>query len=95
MPKNNPETGLIVCECDRCTGEEKPMRMVLFCPECGVKHIDTGEWATKPHKTHLCLTCGFEWRPSLINTVGVESIFPKEPDNAVDDAGDAPGSKLP
>lgn len=27
--------------------------MVLYCP-AGHQHIDEGEWATKPHKTHEC-----------------------------------------
>jgi hypothetical protein len=81
MAKKNPETGADICECAPCTDKNfPPQRMVLYCPECGVKHIDekdeaTGiDWATRPHKKHLCLTCGFIWQPSLINTVGVDSI---------------------
>lgn len=36
----------------------RPMR----CPGCGEFHIDAGEWARRLHHTHLCLTCGHEWR---------------------------------
>lgn len=30
----------------------------LYCPHCGAQHFDINRWALKPHKTHLCLTCG-------------------------------------
>lgn len=33
----------------------------LFCPKCGVRHVDAGEWATKVHRTHLCLACDHRW----------------------------------
>jgi hypothetical protein len=49
---------------------------VLFCPECCAQHIDRGEWATKPHRTHLCEVCGHKWRPSEYATVGVYSVSP-------------------
>ena len=48
-----------------------PIALRLFCPECGFQHIDEGEWATRPHRTHLCLNCGIEWRVSPDFTVGV------------------------
>ena len=48
-----------------------PDPMVLKCPKCKAPHLDTGDWATKPHKTHLCLECGHEWRPCDFPTVGV------------------------
>lgn len=35
-----------------------PSRAVFFCPKCAAKHIDLGEWATRPHHTHLCQKCG-------------------------------------
>lgn len=56
-----------------------PVPMVLFCPS-GHPHIDEGEWATRPHKTHQCQfvtnldpheICGDEWRPADFPTVGV------------------------
>jgi hypothetical protein len=66
----------------------KPVPMVLFCPN-GHAHVDEGEWATKPHKTHRCerrcyeahrgpdsgdKVCGLEWRPANFPTVGVRSL---------------------
>lgn len=27
---------------------------LVFCPHCGVQHIDHGEWAEKNHSRHLC-----------------------------------------
>ncbi len=52
----------------------------LSCPECLKPHIDEGEWATRPHKTHLCVDdakgkgCGHKWKPSGHATVGVETV---------------------
>lgn len=45
----------------------------IRCPneKCYKIHVDVGEWATKPHRTHLCEACGKEWRPSERYTVGV------------------------
>ena len=89
------------CPCEHCKDPNaRPMPIVTHCPNCGLIHVDRGEWATKPHKTHRCVDyteqledievadgaggfkkvaqicvtpgCGFEWQPSLINTVGVE-----------------------
>lgn len=48
---------------------EKPVDMVLYCPNCGMQHIDRDEakgmlafdvacygepWRNPPHKSHLC-----------------------------------------
>jgi predicted CXXCH cytochrome family protein len=30
----------------------------LECPHCHTPHYDIDEWALKPHRTHLCLSCG-------------------------------------
>ena len=49
-----------------------PMR--LICPRCAELHIDTGEFATKPHHTHACQNCGEVWRPAVFNTVGVRFL---------------------
>lgn len=54
--------------------EPTPVALILSCPVCGKRHIDKGEFATKPHHTHACQTCGMVWRPALINTVGVEFL---------------------
>jgi hypothetical protein len=52
----------------------KPEPMILHCPKCDTKHIDIEEWATRPHKVHLCLNtnCNHEWQPSSRPTVGVD-----------------------
>ena len=34
----------------------------LRCPKCWRDHIDSGEWASRPHHKHLCEHCGFIWR---------------------------------
>jgi len=54
--------------------EPLPMPMILHCPECSTRHIDAGEFATKPHHTHACQHCGFVWRPSKQSTVGVQFL---------------------
>lgn len=43
----------------------------IYCPQCGDLHIDEGEWATRPHKTHQCQNCFHEWAPRAYVTVGV------------------------
>ena len=48
--------------------------VVLHCPRCALQHIDRGEWAVRPHRTHLCEGCGLEWLASAVPTVGVERI---------------------
>lgn len=55
-------------------GGNKPIPMVLVCPHCTSPHIDEGEWATKPHRTHLCASCGHLWRPAAVATVGVVTL---------------------
>lgn len=49
-----------------------PVPKVLKCPQCGAQHIDEGEWATRPHRTHQCQFCKHEWRPFEFHTVGVK-----------------------
>lgn len=59
----------------KASGEQPPavpLPMDLFCPGCGLRHVDQGEWETTPHKTHRCVDvrnsfggvkgCGREWR---------------------------------
>lgn len=50
---------------------DDPIPMLLWCPECGERHIDQGEFATKPHHTQ---TCGLVWRPAVVPTVGVQFL---------------------
>ena len=62
------------------------IEMLLWCPSCGARHVDEGEFATKPHHTHACQTCGMCWRPSVRYTCGVQflpgfkNVSPIEPD---------------
>lgn len=51
----------------------QPIPMLLWCPAhgCGARHIDEGDFATKPHHTHACQSCGMVWRPAIVPTVGV------------------------
>ena len=53
-------------------GESIPM--LLWCPECRARHIDKGEYSTKPHHTHACQQCGHVWRPSIVATCGVQFL---------------------
>lgn len=48
--------------------------MILHCPECKARHVDAGEFSTKPHHTHACQSCGLTWRPAIIPTVGVQFL---------------------
>lgn len=52
----------------------KPIPLILFCFHCGERHIDKGVFATKPHHTHACQSCGVVWRPAIECTVGVEFL---------------------
>lgn len=51
-----------------------PIPMLLWCPQCGKRHHDVGEFATKQHHTHACQHCGNVWRPAIVFTVGVEFL---------------------
>lgn len=53
---------------------EMPIPIILTCPQCGARHIDEGEWATRVHHTHSCQTCGMTWRPAVVATVGVQFL---------------------
>ena len=50
---------------------ERSIDCLLWCPECGERHIDEGEFSTKSHHTHACQHCGMCWRPAVACTVGV------------------------
>ncbi len=56
-----------------CRPVPPPEPLVLHCPRCGTQHIDRDEWATRPHRTHLCESCAHEWKPFEHPTVGVEA----------------------
>lgn len=51
-----------------------PIPMRLPCPACGGLHVDEGEFATRPHHTHACQSCGNVWRPAIVATVGVRFL---------------------
>lgn len=51
-----------------------PIPMILHCPDCSYRHVDKGEFSTKPHHTHACQACGMVWRPALVPTVGVQFL---------------------
>lgn len=51
-----------------------PIPMLIWCPMCKERHIDRGEFATKPHHTHSCQSCGLTWRPAIVPTVGVQYL---------------------
>lgn len=57
-------------------GGMTPIPMLLFCPICHAQHIDRDEWARRPHRTHLCEICRYEFRPANVSTVGVETLPP-------------------
>lgn len=53
---------------------ETAVPMLLWCPECGDRHIDEGDFADKPHHTHSCQGCGMTWRPAIGPTCGVKFL---------------------
>lgn len=70
-----------------------PIDMVLYCPRCCHQHIDkpeipeldraglpvdpATEWTNSPHRSHLCHSCGFVWRPADVATNGVAAVKTK------------------
>lgn len=53
-----------------------PIDMILICPRCHTQHVDAPSkgWTNPPHRSHLCLNCGWIWRPADVPTNGVEKI---------------------
>jgi hypothetical protein len=63
--------------CERLNSDglpRTPIPMFLTCPACNARHVDVGEFATKPHHTHSCQGCGLTWRPAIEPTVGVQFL---------------------
>lgn len=54
--------------------EAAPVPMIMHCPLCNGRHIDTGTFATKRHHTHACQHCGYVWRPAIVATIGVRFL---------------------
>lgn len=53
---------------------EHPIPLRIHCPDCGELHVDEGEQATTPHRTHACQFCGHLWAPAVVATVGVRFL---------------------
>jgi len=53
---------------------DKPIPIVINCPECNTVHVDEDEWKERPHKTHECQCCRHTWRPCNFATVGVFTL---------------------
>lgn len=51
-----------------------PIPMLLWCPSCHTRHIDEGTHAMNEHKTHACQSCGMQWKPANVPTVGVQFL---------------------
>ena len=55
-----------------------PIDMVLFCPKCGMQHIDDDTNFQEVHRSHLCRQkdagCGHIWRPADVATNGVKAV---------------------
>lgn len=63
-----------------------PIDMILYCPNCGTKHVDAPElggvdidspgglWLNPPHRSHLCHNCECVWRPADVPTNGVDRL---------------------
>lgn len=60
------------------SSEIQPIDMILFCPACGLQHVDISQpekgWDNPPHKTHECQGCGHLWRPAAAPTNGVADV---------------------
>ncbi len=59
---------------ERIRNFDRPVPMLLWCPECSHRHIDEGNFALKDHHTHACQHCGHVWRPAVGDTVGVQFL---------------------
>lgn len=72
-----PEVDVLTADV-RAAAEElerpAPLRMLMWCPECGERHVDAGRYAARPHHTHACQGCGHVWRPAVEDTVGVRHL---------------------
>lgn len=67
-------------EDDETPQEASAIPLILSCPVCHERHIDVGEFASRPHRTHACQHCGVVWRPALVPTVGVRFLPGYGPD---------------
>jgi hypothetical protein len=84
--KENPGKNCVELFFNALVAGHVPFRIVLFCPHCHKQHVDRGDWVTRPHSTHRCVSepgdgetpgtpgCGKRWRPSDYPTVGVARL---------------------
>jgi len=73
-----------------------PIPMLLFCPRCGMQHIDAPSpeegWINPPHRSHKCAACRTVWRPADVATTGVAEILTRgSSDDWLPDEGIAAG----
>lgn len=54
--------------------ESTSIPLLLWCPECGERHIDRGKLAETLHRTHACQACGMLWAPAVVPTIGVQYL---------------------
>ncbi len=89
-PDGDNDGGELLVYADRDRPEGGPIDMILFCPKCGLKHVDepdppglgvldgTEDWTNPPHRSHLCRPehggCGTIWRPADVPTNGVAAL---------------------
>lgn len=84
-----------------------PIDMVLYCPRCGLQHVDAPElerwgkddgkgevWTNPPHRSHLCSGCGHVWRPADVPTNGVDAVETKGRNDSPLDDGSPHRDKL-
>lgn len=84
----------VVDQLERCAKQR--IDMVLFCPSCGLQHVDGPEepaerdggersaWQDPPHRSHRCRNpgCRHVWRPSDVVTNGVAEILTRGKDDS-------------
>lgn len=55
----------------------EPEQKRIYCPQCNTRHYDEYDpdteinWATRPHRKHLCAKCKHVWQEAEHFTVGV------------------------
>ena len=47
-------------------------KVTIFCPFCHGQHLDSGKYAIRPHKVHLCFHCEKKFKVAK-PTIGVKN----------------------
>lgn len=58
------------------------VELAINCPVCNQAHVDKGEFYGRPHRTHRCEYCHFEWEVTVRGGSNVGSgdiIYPSTP----------------